>query len=180
MSLFSRKILKNYIEFILMCIFPVITWYCIFDLFANTNYIILSYITSLSTLVYLIYIFFLHIFEQIEDKLKKRIPLWEMLMHLLKAITWLALIFAGYYWCIYYFNNDSFINVIEGDFFEKYFDFIYYSIGIITTAGNSEIIAKTFLAKFTTIIEMVTTFIFIVFLIANYKEIGNPFNYKKK
>ncbi len=57
---------------------------------------------------------------------------------------------------------------------------MFYSLGLILGNGISEIVPVTFMAKLLSSLEVLCSFIFLVILLANYKEIGELFSSNKR
>lgn len=93
-----------------------------------------------------------------------------LMAHVFMVIIFLTLAFASFYWCIYDYNHNSFKNVIGQNFFEQYFDFFYYSLGIFLVNNNSEIQAVSNYSKLFSLTEMLSTFISIILIFSNYKD----------
>lgn len=93
---------------------------------------------------------------------------FKFLGHTLGIIFFLSLIFASYYWCLYDYNKSSFINVSKGN---EYLDFLYYSFGVFIMNNTSEIQTNSLYAKLFVCTEMLTAFITLILLLANYKEL---------
>jgi hypothetical protein len=93
---------------------------------------------------------------------------FKFLAHTLGIIFFLSLTFASYYWCLYDYNESSFLNVDKEN---KYLDFLYYSFGVFIMNNTSEIQTNSLYAKLFVGTEMLTAFITLILILANYKDL---------
>ena len=93
---------------------------------------------------------------------------FKFLAHTLGIIFFLSLTFASYYWCLFDYNKLSFVNVSIGN---EYLDFLYYSFGVFIMNNTSEIQTNNLYAKLFVGTEMLTAFVTLILLLANYKEL---------
>ena len=93
---------------------------------------------------------------------------FKFLAHTLGIIFFLSLTFASYYWCLFDYNKSNFTNV---NFENKYLDFLYYSFGVFVMNNTSGIQANSLYAKLFVATEMLTAFVTLILLLANYKEL---------
>lgn len=92
----------------------------------------------------------------------------KFLVHTLGIIFFLSLTFASYYWCLFDYNKSSFSKVSD---INEYLDFFYYSFGTFIMNNTSEIQPNTFYAKLFVGTEMLTAFITLILILANYKDL---------
>ena len=93
---------------------------------------------------------------------------FRFLAHTLGIIFFLSLTFASYYWCLFDYNKSNFTNVAEDNI---YLDFLYYSFGVFLMNNTSEIQTNSFYAKLFVGTEMLTAFITLIMILANYKDL---------
>lgn len=92
----------------------------------------------------------------------------KFLAHTLGIIFFLSLTFASYYWCLFDYNKSSFLKVSEAN---EYLDFFYYSFGVFIMNNTSEIQPNSLYAKLFVGTEMLTAFITLILILANYKDL---------
>lgn len=93
---------------------------------------------------------------------------FKFLAHILGIIFFLSLTFASYYWCLFDYNKSSFLKVSEAN---EYLDFFYYSFGVFIMNNTSEIQPNSLYAKLFVGTEMLTAFITLILILANYKDL---------
>lgn len=93
---------------------------------------------------------------------------FKFLAHTLGIVFFLSLTFASYYWCLFDYNNENFINVKNTNHF---LEFLYYSFGIFIMNNSSEIEANSLYAKLFVGTEMLTAFITLILILANFKDL---------
>lgn len=176
-----NKFLVEIIRNLTIVFFPFLIYY--FFSFINTmessssnilNYFSggLFYIYSIISIFY----FILVQTEKITEYLTKKLNTIEFLINIVALIIFISLSYATFYWCIYDFNNETFNNVMGNNFIEIYFDFFYYSLGVFLVNNNSQIQAATYYSQIFTMTEMISTFIVIIIIFSNYKNL----NFKNK
>jgi hypothetical protein len=62
--------------------------------------------------------------------------------------------------------------------FEVYFNFLYYSLGVMTANNMANIFAVDFISKIVSCVQMLVSFIYIVIIISNHSKIGQQINKK--
>ena len=92
----------------------------------------------------------------------------------------LVLNFAIQYDILFDFYPDAYKNIEVGCWYQSLAEFMFYSFGLITGNGISEIVPLTFVAKLLSSLEVLYSFVFLVILLANYKEIGELFSSDKR
>lgn len=102
-------------------------------------------------------------------------PKYLILFEVLKYIIIVSFVFATCYWIIYDYKKQNFINVIEGNPFEIFFDFYYYSLTTFIMNNGSDIKPNTILSKFLVLSQILTSFSSIVIYLSNHKDFGNFF-----
>lgn len=93
---------------------------------------------------------------------------FKFLAQTLGIVFFLSLTFASYYWCLFDYDKSNFINVKSQS---EYLDFVYYSFGIFVMNNSSEIQANSLYAKLFVGTEMLTAFITLILILANYKDL---------
>lgn len=93
---------------------------------------------------------------------------FKFLAHTLGIIFFLSLTFASYYWCLFNYDKSNFINV-NSEY--EYLDFVFYSFGTFIMNNASEIHANSIFAKLFQGAEMLTAFITLILILANYKDL---------
>lgn len=93
---------------------------------------------------------------------------FKFLAHTLGIVFFLSLTFTSYYWCLFDYNKSNFINVKDSC---EFLEFLYYSFGIFIMNNTSEIQANSLYAKLFVGTEMLTAFITLILILANYKEL---------
>lgn len=102
-------------------------------------------------------------------------PKYLILYEVIKYVLIVSVIFSTYYWIIYDYKKQNFINVIEGNQFEIFFDFYYYSLTTFIMNNASEIKPTTILSKFLVLSQILISFSSIVIYLSNHKDFGNFF-----
>ena len=92
----------------------------------------------------------------------------KFLAHTLGIVFFLSLTFASYYWCLFDYNKSNFTNVTTEN---EYLDFVFYSFGVFIMNNTSKIQAESFYAKLFVGSEMLTAFITLILILANYKDL---------
>ena len=93
---------------------------------------------------------------------------FKFLAHTLGIIFFLSLTFASYYWCLFDYDKSNFSNVSSEN---TYLDFLNYSFGIFIMNNTSEIQTNSLYAKLFVGTEMLTAFVTLILILANYKEL---------
>ncbi len=121
-----------------------------------------------SSLIFSSFYFILYHTEKIYEHKDNSEGRLNFLAHTLGIVFFLSLTFASYYWCLFNYNENSFIKVSNEN---EYLDFIYYSFGIFIMNNNSEIQTNSLYAKLFVGTEMLTAFITLILILANYKDL---------
>lgn len=167
--IFNNVILINMIPFLFYLMFKKIgneyQWGLYFEWFI---YFVLLLFSS--------FYYFLYLSEKLSDFINKKIGKVKIIAFLFYIIISVSITFSSYYFCIYLQNQNNF-NLVQGNgVIEIYLDFLYYSIGLFLMNNNSSISATSLVAKLFTATEMITSFVMIIILFANFKDLKNPFN----
>lgn len=93
---------------------------------------------------------------------------FKFLAHTIGIVFFLSLTFASYYWCLFDYNSENFRNVNEPNFF---LEFLFYSFGVFIMNNTSEIQANSLYAKLFVGTEMLTAFITLILILANFKDL---------
>ena len=159
----------------MIILFPILMYlaFCFFD---GESSIILTSIIYYLMLLFLVFFFMLFQTEKIVYFLDNRSGKLIFLKNMILFIIFISLTFASFYWVIYDYDNQSFLNVISGNRFEIYLDFAIYSLGVFLINNNSEIMPNTLYSKLFVSTEILSSFTTIVLILANLKELKNPFN----
>lgn len=72
---------------------------------------------------------------------------------------------------LYDLNNENFRGVANANLMSHFFDFCYYSFMTFTTVGFGEITAASRTAKFYSLIEVFTGFVFVGYILAGYASV---------
>jgi len=162
---------------ILINIFPLLL-YQIFNLIGNENQwnLYVEWVIYFVFLLFSSFYYFLYLSEKLSDFIDKKIGKVKIIAFLFYIIISVSITFSTNYFCIYFHNQNSF-NLVQGNnVFEIYLDFLYYSIGLFLMNNNSSISATSLVAKLFTATEIITSFVMIIILFANFKDLQNPFN----
>ncbi|MBE2186452.1 MAG: two pore domain potassium channel family protein [Rhodothermales bacterium] len=87
---------------------------------------------------------------------------------------YMMLSFCLDYGVIEYIFNGSFSGFSGNDLASKSFDFAYYSVMTMTTLGYEGIRPESYLAKFVSMIQVLSSFLIITFILSNSEKIGVP------
>lgn len=111
--------------------------------------------------------------------ISKKSSFLKFLLYIFLVLLSLVLNFAIQYDILYDFYPDAYKNIEVGCWYQSLAEFMFYSFGLITGNGISEIVPVTFVAKLLSSLEVLCSFIFLVIMLANYKEIGEMFSSNK-
>ncbi|MDD2191483.1 MAG: hypothetical protein PHO12_02940 [Bacteroidales bacterium] len=134
------------------------------------------YVSAYLLLLIIVFLYLLFQCEKNTDFINKKIGQLKFIISILSVVLTLSFTFGSFYLCLFMFDSNSFINVSGTKFFEQYFNFWYYSLGVFLMNSSSLITPNSITAKLFTLTEMITSFIAIVIILANYKILLDPFN----
>jgi len=100
-------------------------------------------------------------------------PKYYIILEVIKFISLSSLLFSTYYWIIQDYNSKNFLNVVNGNKFEIFLDFYFYSITSFIMNNSSEIKPNSLLAKSIVLTQVISSFSTIVLFLSQYKEYGN-------
>ena len=139
--------------------------------FIPTMFLILIFFAAF-TLVYL--------GEKAGKFISKESSFLKFLSYIFLVLLSLVLNFAIQYDILFDFYPDAYKNIEVGCWYQSLAEFMFYSFGLITGNGISEIVPLTFVSKLLSSLEVLCSFVFLVILLANYKEIGKLFSSDKR
>lgn len=118
----------------------------------------------------------LYTVEKMAEYMSRKVSLSKLISYVFLILFSLSLMYCIMYYCIF----DLYPNCFEGvscssNSVVKLFDFFFYSFSIMTTIGGTEVTPITLLSKSLVLLEMITAFLFIVVLIANYENVGRAY-----
>lgn len=125
-------------------------------------------------LILISFFFILQKVERISFIIKNK-PKYLILNEVLKYVLIISFTFSTYYWIVYDYKSDNFINVIEGNHFEVFFDFYFYSLTTFIMNNASDIKPNSLLSKFLVLSQVLISFSTIIIYLSNYKYFGNFF-----
>lgn len=102
----------------------------------------------------------------------KKVTFRQFLTHLMVFPIAISYQFALIYNTLYVLNPKSFSGLEVKGYFASFFEFIYYSVSILSSSSLSEIKAITFYPKLFSLVESLMFFYLIVIILANYKDFG--------
>lgn len=118
----------------------------------------------------------IYLFEKTGSYMCQQQKIWSFFLYVVLSLLSLSMIFACLYDLLNTYYEGSFANVPESDWWEVSLEFLFYSFGIIFANSISNIECVTLWAKLFTSIEVLFSFILLVFFISYYKEIGEIFH----
>jgi len=135
--------------------------------------------------MFLILIFFaaftlIYLGEMAGKFISKETSFIKFLLYIFLVLLSLVLNFAIQYDIMFDFYPDAYKNIEVGCWYQSLAEFMFYSFGLITGNGISEIVPVSFVAKLLSSLEVLCSFIFLAILLANYKEIGELFSLDKR
>ena len=104
----------------------------------------------------------------------------KFIIYIFLVLLSLVLNFAIQHVIMYDFYPDAYKNIEVGCWYQSLAEFMFYSFGLITGNSISEIVPVTFVAKLLSSLEVLCSFVFLVIMLANYKEIGKLFSSDKR
>lgn len=99
----------------------------------------------------------------------------KLLIQIFLSLLSIVLCYGFAYNILYYYDNSMFSSVCYNDIIQETIQFVYYSCEIFFNTDVSDIRAINLISQGLTIVESLTSFLVIVILLANYKNIGNIF-----
>lgn len=135
--------------------------------------------------MFLVLIFFaaftlVYLGEKAGKFISKESSFLKFLLYIFLVLLSLVLNFAIQYDIMFEFYPNAYKNIDVGCWYQSLAEFMFYSLGLILGNGISEIVPVTFMAKLLSSLEVLCSFIFLVILLANYKEIGELFSSNKR
>lgn len=119
--------------------------------------------------------------EKMSEHISRKVSLSKLIANVFLTLFSLSLMYCIMYYCIYDLYPETFKGVSESNTVVVLFDFFFYSFSIITTIGGTELIPTSVLSKVLVLLEMLTAFLFLIILIANYENVGKSYkNYLKE
>lgn len=116
-----------------------------------------------------IYLLVSHTIKKLDKLIENNHSFDHMLLLLGAIITIIIISFALDYLCISEIYPNAFSGVnAEQSLYLRFINFLYFSIVTYTTVGYGDIIPITMVAKLITVLEMMSAFIVIVFIISKY------------
>lgn len=112
--------------------------------------------------------------------ISKKSSFLMFLLYIFLVLLSLVLNFAVQYDIMFDFYPDAYKNIVVECWYQSLAEFMFYSFGLITGNGISEIAPVTFVAKLLSSLEVLCSFVFLVIMLANYKEIGKLFSSDKR
>jgi len=112
--------------------------------------------------------------------ISKKSSFLMFLLYIFLVLLSLVLNFAVQYDIMFDFYPDAYKNIVVECWYQSLAEFMFYSFGLITGNGISEIVPVTFVAKLLSSLEVLCSFVFLVIMLANYKEIGKLFSSDKR
>ena len=172
-----KKRIFTIVQNTLISIFlPFLLYYVMTTVCQKESLDTISFVIYYCNLILFIFTFSIYQCEKIQDFLGHKIGQMKFICSICYILLSLSLIFTSYYFCLYIDNPLNFNNVSKGNIFEQYYDFFFYSLGIFVMNNQSSIESTSFYAKLFVSTEILTVFVLLVVIFANYKELNNPFN----
>lgn len=112
--------------------------------------------------------------------ISKKSSFLMFLLYIFLVLLSLVLNFAVQYDIMFDFYPDAYKNIVVECWYQSLAEFMFYSFGLITGNGISEIVPVTIVAKLLSSLEVLCSFVFLVIMLANYKEIGKLFSSDKR
>lgn len=162
---------KNHGVFVLLpllsyVLFSVIIKSELTDFYAY-SYALFFYLFLLFSVFYFVTYQTEKIFSHIENSNGR----FKFLAHTLGIVFFLSLTFSSYYWCLFDYNSESFLNVKKESGVFVFLDFVFYSFGVFVMNNASEIKVNSMYAKLFVGTEMFTAFITLILILSNFKDL---------
>lgn len=116
------------------------------------------------------------LFEKTGDYMIRQQRIWIFFLNIILSLLSLTMVFACQYDLLYTYYENSFANVPIGPWWEVSLEFFFYSFGILFANTLSNIECISIWAKLLASIEVLFSFIVLIFFISYYKEIGEIFH----
>lgn len=121
-----------------------------------------------------IYFLVSHTFKKLDTLIKGNHSFNHMLLLLSAIITIIVISFAIDYLCVTEIYPNAFSGIQNSQpLLSRFLNLLYFSIVTFTTVGYGDIIPIAPVSKFITVIEMMSGFIVIVFIISKYFKNNN-------
>ena len=96
------------------------------------------------------------------------------------SIVLFIISYAIDFYCLYQINPDSFHGLTQpANLANDFLSFFYYSVTTFTTAGLGDIVPASASARLFTSAELIISFFFTIFIIANLAILRESFSQKK-
>lgn len=171
------KLINEKIKYSIISLIIPFGMYFIYKSFENVNeFSFYTYIIFFIFILINISMFFmLQKVEEITNIITYNKPKYLIIYEVLKYVLITSFLFSSYYWIIFDYKNENFINVTKGNSIEIFFDFYFYSITTFLMNNASEIKPNSILSKLLITNQILLSFSAIVLFLSNYKEVGNFF-----
>ena len=167
---------KHYFEIAFFSVFFTMVQFTAFKIYDYLNINLESqseFVTAPALVaVFFAVILFLELNSVPFHRVSKKISFRQFISHIIIFSIAISYQFAMIYNTLYILNPKSFQSVNSDGYFSTFFDFFFYSIGILSSSSQSSIMATTFYGKFISMVESLMFFYIIVIIVANYKEVG--------
>lgn len=168
-----RLLLKFTREFIILILFSVL-FFIVMKLVGHqgNSYIWASILVIFS--ISKVYFLISKTLKKLEELIKNNHSFNHLLLLLSIVIFIIIISFSIDYLCISEIYSDAFSGFnYNQPMVYHFFDLLYFSIVTFTTVGYGDIVPIAITAKLLTILEMISAFVTIVFIISNYIKKNN-------
>lgn len=100
-------------------------------------------------------------------------PKYYIIYEILKFVILISLLYSTYYWIIEDYDKSNFLNVKNGNGFQVYLDFYFYTVTSFLMNNSSDIKPNSFLSKGLVLTQVIFSFVTIVVFLSQYKEFGD-------
>lgn len=121
-------------------------------------------------------IIFVEIIEKVARNRKQESSFLKLIKDFFLALFSISFCYSVIYYILFDINKENFSNVLEDYWYSPFLDFFYYSFSIMTTAEIGNITANTLISKTFITLEIASSFLFVIIIIANYQTIGDLYN----
>lgn len=144
---------------------------------SNKTTILCIVITSFSKAAYNTYFLFTRIVEASE----KNVPYYRFLLFMALHVVLIIVSFSIDFFCLSEVASHSFSGVNKAlSLWERYGDFLYFSILAFTNFGYDQISPVSFPAKFIMSLELIVSFTTVIFILSDFISLKESLQFRRK
>lgn len=170
----NKKILKYVLRTGIISLLPILI---VLNLkIENLNNEVINHVLILSLYFYLLISLVYYIkyqTEKISELIDNKKGNYNLIFKTLSIVFSISIMFGCYYLCLNELDTNSFKNVVGENMFFQFIDYTFFSFGIFIMNNTSEINANSFYSKLFVATEMLSSFLILVLIFANYNDLKN-------